>query len=69
MIKSLKIWGPWTDNPSKPENFYERKIEEEIEPEEIIENSINEEEIIDENLEETPTESTDPYEKILKDLK
>jgi len=69
MRKSLKIWGPWVDNPSKPENFYGRKLEEEIEAEEIIENSINEEEITDENLEETPKESSDPYEKILKDLK
>jgi hypothetical protein len=22
MRKPLNIWGPWSDNPSKPENFY-----------------------------------------------
>jgi len=68
MRKLLNPWGPWSDNPSKPENFY-GKIIEEIKPEDVIEKNKDEEKVEEGCNESQEKESQDPYADILKDLK
>jgi len=75
----LNPWGPWKQNPSVPENFYdinESFKEEELEDlnEEVIDeneseikDSVNEEIMDPESI--NSLESEDPYASILKDIK
>jgi len=64
----IRLWGPWADNPSAPENFYEAN-------ESFVEAGPNEaaEEDGPEPEERPVVESTkepeDPYASILKGLK
>jgi hypothetical protein len=80
MKSKLNPWGPWSDNPSKLHNFYE-KIEEStsLEPDlggeidkdthKLLDKDENKDEDELDNYEKEVTESEDPYASILKDLK
>jgi len=78
-MKTLKIWGPWKDNPSDSKNFYD--VNESFEDEELeeikedLDEKIIEDVIIEKSEEEKPEEKIseseieDPYASILDELK
>jgi hypothetical protein len=82
-MKTVRIWGPWNDNPSKKQYIYGINESTKLEPNlggeidmdthKLLDKDENKDDDeltgFDEEITEEVKESSDPYASILKDLK